>query len=287
MKPEADIEQALLDEVELSVSVVLYRNSVGWLQQTLVSLLQSVERLQRLEPGLRVGLTVVDHSLLPSYQSQVEQLISELDTDVLGYLHYQAGAENGGFARGHNRVINSVRSNYHLVLNPDVDMDQEILARGYAYLQRHQDVVLLCPRVFDQQGQQQYLCKAYPTVVVLLLRAIAPAALAGRWSHLLDAYELRELCAEDAVEVPLASGCFMLVRTTALHEIGGFCERFFLYFEDFDLSLRLKKHGRLVYLPTMNIVHHGGNAAAKGFRHIRLFVSSGVRFFQRNGWRWI
>jgi GT2 family glycosyltransferase len=77
----------------------------------------------------------------------------------------------------------------------------------------------------------------------------------------------------------------MFARTQALQDAGGFDERFFLYFEDFDLSLRMRKIGRVVFLPTASIIHLGGNSAAKGFHHIRLFVQSALRFFQKHGWK--
>jgi GT2 family glycosyltransferase len=77
----------------------------------------------------------------------------------------------------------------------------------------------------------------------------------------------------------------MFARTQALKDIGGFDEEFFLYFEDFDLSLRMREVGRIVHLPTAKIIHLGGNSAAKGPHHIRLFVQSAIRFFQKHGWK--
>ena len=85
----------------------------------------------------------------------------------------------------------------------------------------------------------------------------------------------------------LASGCFMLLRAHSLATVGGFDERYFLYFEDFDLSLRLAQLGEVQYLPEMQIIHHGGYAARKGWRHIAMFLRSGIRFFQDHGWRWV
>ena len=79
----------------------------------------------------------------------------------------------------------------------------------------------------------------------------------------------------------------MLLRGAAMRAVGGFDEDYFLYFEDYDLSLRLAREGRLLFDPAVRIVHHGGYAAQKGLHHIRLFVRSGVRFFRRHGWRWI
>jgi len=92
---------------------------------------------------------------------------------------------------------------------------------------------------------------------------------------------------EPSADIPITSGCFMLLRSESLAEIGGFDERYFLYFEDFDLSLRLGKKGKLAYLPAMRIQHGGGSAGSKGFKHFKMFTRSGVRFFNTYGWRFI
>ena len=58
--------------------------------------------------------------------------------------------------------------------------------------------------------------------------------------------------------------------------------KFFLYFEDFDWSVRLEQGRRkTAYLPSVRVVHHGGGAARKGWRHIGWFVRSGVPLLQQ------
>jgi GT2 family glycosyltransferase len=92
---------------------------------------------------------------------------------------------------------------------------------------------------------------------------------------------------EPSTDIPIISGCFMLFRTAALRSVGGFDEHYFLYFEDFDLCLRVHAEGTLAYLPSMHIVHLGGNSARKGLRHIVMFARSGLRFYCTHGWRLI
>ncbi|HET6266063.1 MAG TPA: hypothetical protein VFD95_14465, partial [Usitatibacter sp.] len=60
---------------------------------------------------------------------------------------------------------------------------------------------------------------------------------------------------------------------------------FFMYFEDYDLSLRVGRESQVAYVPQARIRHHGGEASRKGLRHVAWFVSSAVRFFARHGWR--
>ena len=100
-------------------------------------------------------------------------------------------------------------------------------------------------------------------------------------------YEMQDLIGEQVVwDPPLVSGAFMLFRSEVLRRLGGFDPDFFLYFEDYDLSLRAARLTRLAYVPAVRVVHHGGHAARKGLHHIRLFVSGAARFFNKHGWRW-
>jgi hypothetical protein len=87
-------------------------------------------------------------------------------------------------------------------------------------------------------------------------------------------------------DVPIISGCCMLVRTSAFRELSGFDERFFLYFEDFDLSIRAAGLGAVAYNPSMKIIHGGGFSSRKGWWHILQFTLSGRKFFKKHGWQW-
>ncbi len=200
-----------------------------------------------------------------------------------------SGHGNVGYGRGHNLAIVRCHVDYHLVLNPDVELAPDALLEALAFMDQHPDCGLLAPAVYGEDGALQYLCKRLPTVLDLLLRGFAPYWLRRHFGARLDYYEMRDLINErDLVwDPPIVSGCFMLFRTEVLKRLGGFDPRFFLYFEDFDLSLRAGEVARIAYVPSVRIVHHGGGAARKGLRHVRMFVVSAVRFFNKQGWRWM
>ena len=77
----------------------------------------------------------------------------------------------------------------------------------------------------------------------------------------------------------LFSGCMMLFRTKALKEIGGFSEKFFLYFEDYDLSLKTLNHSPAIIDSEFIINHSGGGANRKGLKHWFYFIQSAIIFF--------
>jgi hypothetical protein len=272
----------------LTTSIVLHHNSPGQLGDTLVSLGRAASFAQ--ESGCLAALDVmlVDNSCDKDYREAIQDLMSAQGPGAFSRLEYCPQSENRGFGAGHNAILSGLDSDVHLILNPDVELAETALHTGLTRLMEEGDIALLSPRVSGTDGRQEFLCKRYPSVLVLLLRAFAPTFVQDWFRKRLDYYEMVDLCrGEKAVDVPLASGCFMLLPTRALQAIDGFNESYFLYFEDFDLSLRLKKQGRLVFEPGMRIVHHGGYAARKGLRHVGSFIRSGIRFFSDHGWRWI
>ena len=125
----------------------------------------------------------------------------------------------------------------------------------------------------------------------LLLRGYAPRWVRRLFARRLERYEMRDVVdanpARDAIGIPLMSGAFMLVRREAIDRTGGFDPRFFLYFEDFDWSLRLGNVMRNAWVPEVRVVHHGGGAARKGFAHLGWYLASGWRFYRKHGWKWV
>jgi GT2 family glycosyltransferase len=196
------------------------------------------------------------------------------------------GHGNIGYGRANNLVLASLDSDFHLVMNPDVELDPDALVAAIHAMQADPSIGLLAPDVCGAGGERQYLCKRYPSVWVLFLRGFAPAMLRRAFWRSLERYEMRDvLGSQPCSPVPLASGCFMVVRAAIFRRLGGFDPRFFMYFEDYDLSLRIGREAKVAFVPAARIVHHGGEAARKGPRHVSWFLRSAWRFFATHGWK--
>lgn len=227
-------------------------------------------------------ITIIDNS------NQKKRLETTIKQYLGGNLQINivSNVKNIGYGRAHNLAILKSTSNYHLILNPDVVLRSDALKVGLEYLQDNRDVVAISPKCFDDNNEVQYIAKTYPSVLVLFLRGIAPKILRNIFYKNLHKYEEREKIDNDKIsEIEMMSGCFMLCRTEALKKINGFDSRYFLYFEDFAMSLELSKLGKLMYVPSMKIIHFGGYAARKGLLHIFYFVCSSIRFFNQYGWK--
>ncbi|MDX1605841.1 MAG: glycosyltransferase, partial [Candidatus Competibacterales bacterium] len=180
--------------------------------------------------------------------------------------------------------LRSQVSEYRLILNPDVVMAEDALRQALQFMEQAPECGLLAPAVTTSSGTRQYLCRRLPGIAELLLRGFAPQSWRRRFEKRLHYYEMRDRigCAITAWDPPLVSGCFMLLRSEVMERTGGFDPGYFLYFEDYDLSLRAAAGSRPVYRPGVRIVHHGGGAAHKGWRHVLLFARSACRFFRRH-----
>jgi hypothetical protein len=269
---------------DLSVSLVVYRPDHKLLARTLVSLGEAWSVVRRKRQAAHAHLCIVDNGACPSLGTLVDSLQAQSITVEL-----LAGHGNVGYGRGHNLAIERARSPYHLILNPDIDMDREALARAIDFLDRHQELGLLTPCIIDDEHRQQYLSRRYPALLDLFVRGFLPAQFRRFFEGRLARYEMRDIINDRDVvwDPPIVSGCFMLFRTEILKRLSGFDPRYFLYFEDYDLSLRTHDLARIAYVPSVRAIHHGGGAARKGSAHIRMFMASAFKFYNRFGWKWL
>lgn len=274
----------------LQISVVTHRPDLKLLERCLRKLALAIAAGREAGAMKTVHLALIDNSEDPEVALQVIELGKTRFQDTGVHVTYLHGHANIGYGAAHNLVLHGTGSDYHLVLNPDVELAPDALANAVRWLDTRGDVGALAPLARRADGTREYLCKRYPAIFDLFLRGFAPAFMRALFRRRLDRYEMRDLMDVDppreVIGIPALSGAFMLVKRFAIDRTGGFDPRFFLYFEDYDWSVRLNRITKTAYVPSVEIGHHGGHAARKGLRHIVWFVKSGVRFYRRHGWKW-
>ncbi len=275
----------------LTVSVVTYRPDVALLECCLRKLALAIGAAREQGSIRSVAVALIDNSEDRAVAAEVIELGRTRFAGSDIQVHYLHGHANIGYGAAHNLALHGTGADYQLVLNPDVELAPDALANAVRWLDAQVDVGALAPAVTNPHGEPEYLCKRYPAVFDLLLRGFAPAFVRRLFRRRLDRYELRDRIDPGSgaavLDVPIISGACMLVKRIPIDLTGGFDPKFFLYFEDFDWSVRLARVTRIAWLPEFRAVHHGGGAARKGFDHIRWFVRSGIRFYRKHGWRWL
>jgi GT2 family glycosyltransferase len=171
--------------------------------------------------------------------------------------------QNRGFAHANNRGVLAGTGRYVLFLNPDTQLLEGSLAGLVAALNERPEVGLVGVRQVTAEGALWPTMRYFPGVT----RALGDALALERWSRRPRWAGERELDMaryERETECDWVSGSFMLARREAVLSAGLFDERFFLYSEEPDLCLRMKRAGwGIRHLPTMTILHHSGKGGTR------------------------
>jgi GT2 family glycosyltransferase len=157
-----------------------------------------------------------------------------------------------GFAANHNTVIRATKRRYVYVLNEDTTSEDWGFDRLVARLDANQRVGALGPRLVYPDGRLQHSAWRFPTPGVAALGILSLGKLGVRQSG-----------GNEARAVDWVMGAAILLRREALAEVGLFDEGFFLYSEEVDLCLRLRRAGWSVeYFPGVTVVHHESQFSA-------------------------
>jgi GT2 family glycosyltransferase len=250
---------------KVTISIVLYKTNPSELAECAKSIIQS---------SYPVDVIVIDNS--------PEKINEEL---VIGfgfqYLHLPS---NPGYGSGHNRaLIQSIakKTDYHLVLNADVQFPIDAIENIVKYMDKHQNVAHLMPKVLNSDGSLQRLCKLVPSPFDLLLRRFLPRSLTQKKR---EKFELWNSGYDKTMFVPYLSGCFMFLRVSALKSVGIFDERYFMYPEDIDLTRRLAIHYDTIFLPSVSVTHLHGAASYKSIRMLLIHSYNIIKYFNKWGW---
>lgn len=253
-----------------------------------VSLISTNERLflEKLLPTLVEALKYIPSEIL-----LVDNACSDSSSEFIerNYTHVilQRNGVRECYSVNHNRNLSIARGQYILIMNSDMTVAPDALIRMIEYMDGNPDIGILCPRVLNQDGSDQFLNRRNPTVLDLLLRRGIPVFLQPLFRKRLAYYEMRDVGYDRNCEVEQLTGAFMFCRADLLRKVGGFDPRFPLYFEDYDLCRRVQKTHRTVYFHEAHVVHYWQRAPFKSVRSGWLAVVSAFRYFNRWGFRFI
>ena len=177
---------------------------------------------------------------------------------------------NRGFAAACNQGAAGSDADVLLFLNPDTRLSAASLAPALAYLEEPANarVGALGIRLIDETGHTQRCCARAPTPARLVAQSVG---LDRAFPGLFPPHFMTEWDHADTRPVDQAMGAFLMIRRALFEELGGFDERFFVYFDDVDLCLRVRQAGwDVVHVAGASAYHRGGGTTDR-VRDIRLF----------------
>lgn len=248
----------------ITVSIVTYKTNLEELSQC----------LQSLTSALVSCIYIIDNSNQPYMADFCRQY------DKVVYI----GSENVGYGAGHNQALRQVLDSgekYHLVLNSDVYFDPEVLEFLVRYMEAHADVAQVQPNVVYPNGEMQYTCRLLPTPVNLIFRRFLPKTMVEKMNV---RYQLKFHDHKSEMNVPYHQGSFMFFRIACFKQVGLFDERFFMYPEDIDITRRMHKYYRTMFVPDVTIVHAHRAASYKSKKMLKIHMVNMIKYFNKWGW---
>lgn len=260
-------------DVDVSVLVVNY-NTAHLLEPMFDALNASTG-------GLSIETILVDNA---SRDGSVEYIRSRFpDIPLI------ANTTNVGFGRANNQCLPLIKGRHVLLLNTDAFIAPDTLAVTVKYLDQNPAVGAVGVRLLSRSGELQPSCRHFPTPLNSFLTRVGLQKLMP-WVKPVDDMAWDHLQTRACDWVP---GCYFLMRTTLVHQIGLFDPVFFLYSEEVDLCKRIKAADFDVhYMGEVSAIHIGGesaksDAALSGGRQISVLqIESELLYFRKHHGLW-
>ncbi len=179
-----------------------------------------------------------------------------------------------------NRILRASSARYVLLLNTDMffDTDEKCVSKMLAFMESRPDCGIAGCRLYHENGEHAPSARRFQTLMTVLARRLG----LGRFmQQTLSNYLYREHDIRDSWECDWLSGCFMMVRRSAVEEVGLFDAGFEKYFEDVDMCLRMAKAGWQVMYNGSTHCYHLEQRASKNF------VTADARTHARAYVRWL
>lgn len=192
--------------------------------------------------------------------------------------------KNSGFAAANNIALRQVDAKYVFFLNPDTVLLNNAIKVFFDFMESNDDQAVACcgGNLFDINMNPHLSYGNFPSLKQIFFEQFFLHRVFPKAYRNIPNLGVSELVHE-VKEVPYISGADLFVRKEVLDVIGGFDERFFLYYEDTDLGYRVKKAGfKSVIVPDAKIIHLVGGSSQPSTDKFRIMKKSEFLFLRKN-----
>lgn len=191
---------------------------------------------------------------------------------------------NIGYGAGCNKGAKKAKGEYLLFLNPDTIVLDDSLEKMIQFMKDNPSVAVLGPKIYQNfRGEKQLSFCRFPDPLTSLF-VFSPVRSFWQDNPLFSRYVYAENKKDNGIcDVEAVAGAALLVRKEVFDKVGGFDEKFFLYFEENDLCRRVKKLDyKIIYFPEAEIVHFGGKSTVDTEKACSIFKESRFYFFKKH-----
>ena len=243
--------------------IYVYFNTPKELVESLRSIKNSIGKLS-------YEVIVVDNASQKPIPSRLPENITLIKNDF-----------NFGFASGVNLGGSKANGEYLLIVNPDTILSNDSIFQLVNKIEKDPKIGIIGPAMVDQKGKKLKTFAGSP----LLPNGFFAFSKIGKlfpFSIFHEKYWLTKLDDQKEQEVEIIGGACFLIRKKLFDKINGFDERFFMYFEEADLCLRVKLQGKkILYYPNSKIIHLVSRSNADEVLIKKRYEKSRYLFFKK------
>ncbi len=201
-------------------------------------------------------------------------------SESFGDVKLVCNSTNAGFAAANNQGMSEATGRYVLLLNSDTVVLESAIDRSVEWMDSHGGAAVMGCRVLNPDRSMQRTCFMFPSVLNCFLLTSYLSKLIG--GGFFGREQMQSWRRDSEREVDVVTGCFMLVRSEAIEQIGMMDEDYFVYGEETDWCWRFKESGwDVVFSPVGEIVHYGGQSSRQSAGAMMLQLRGSILLFFR------
>ncbi len=255
----------MAEQIETLISIIIVNYNCG---NILIDCLKSVEEFTQ---TLLSEIIVVDNASVDGSVALVEKQFPQITLIK--------ETENRGFGAGNNIGAKVAKGNFLFFLNPDTVLTQEILPHLLNIIQSEPTVGIVAPKLVYPDGSLQ----------ISTAEAIGIKGEYQTRKRLLNYQQGKNIEAitkefQEIKTVDIVIGAAFLISEELFHQLSGFDEEFFLYFEESDLCQRVRNLGKnIVYTPQVSLIHKQGYSSKQVSARVLLeYRRSQIYYYQKH-----
>ena len=207
--------------------------------------------------------------------ASVDDSLQVLDKNLDNLMIIQ-NKENNGFGKACNQGANYASGDFILFLNPDMLVFEDTFTNLFAYIDKNKDdkTAIYGVQLVDDNNHIQKSCARLPKLSSFMIRSLGLNKVSSTYfkSYTMENWDHSETKIVDQV-----IGAFFMIRKSTFEFLNGFDERFFVYYEELDLSKRVKDSGQTTVYVTEAKAYHKGGGTSENVKALRLFYNTRSR----------
>jgi len=254
----------------LSIVIVTY-NSSKIISQTLLSIVNYLINIE-------YEIIIVDNNS----SDNTCEIISQINNSNVKLIKNKV---NKGFAQGNNKGFKVCNGEFILILNPDIIITPNThIDELIDEYNKNEKIGIVAPKLIYEDGRVQESARSFPNPIVLLIRGLGLENIYRNFEFY-KKFLLLDKNDNLPTYVDWVIGAFVLIKKDILIEHNGFDDNFFMYYEDADLCLRLKKTNyKILYVPQYEAIHqYQRESSKKIFSKLKFYhIKSIIIFFSKH-----